>query len=84
MRIHHYYVSLTHFSNIQSVACYRTGLDITKPDFKDVEDQLNAIQTSLKATDSLRLAHKPLNDFIVRMVLEIAGRFKKPGMSLSH
>jgi hypothetical protein len=64
------------------VACYRTGLDITKPEYDAVEDNYNLAQAGFKATGKLRLASKPLNDFIVRLVLDVAGRFQKPGMPL--
>ncbi|KAF8464811.1 amidohydrolase-domain-containing protein [Gautieria morchelliformis] len=62
----------------KSVACYRTGLDIMMPEYDVVEDHYNLAQANFKATSKLRLAYKPLNDFIVRLVLDIAGRFQKP------
>ncbi|GJJ09846.1 hypothetical protein Clacol_004070 [Clathrus columnatus] len=62
----------------KSVACYRTGLDITKPSIKEAESDFINIISSLKPNSQLRLASKSLNDYIVRLVLKIAGECGKP------
>ncbi|KAF8525584.1 hypothetical protein BU17DRAFT_83867 [Hysterangium stoloniferum] len=65
-------------AGFKSVACYRTGLDIQKPVTSDVEDQYAIAFSSLKNDPKLRLASKALNDFIVRLVLRVAGEHGKP------
>ncbi|KAF5352937.1 hypothetical protein D9758_007872 [Tetrapyrgos nigripes] len=66
----------------KSIACYRTGLNITSPvgiisDDKVTEGLLDLLAT-YRATSRIRLAHKELNDKIVHLGLAIAGRYKKP------
>lgn len=65
----------------KSIACYRTGLDVA-PWAESEEDILTCLRTALKAyqeTGTIRLAHKALNDHIVRMTLQVAGEHRKPG-----
>ncbi|KAJ7180592.1 amidohydrolase-domain-containing protein [Mycena filopes] len=64
----------------KSIACYRTGLDIA-PSADSEESILACLQDVFKtyqATGTIRLAHKPLNDHIVRTALEISGDCGKP------
>ncbi|KAJ7760482.1 amidohydrolase-domain-containing protein [Mycena metata] len=64
----------------KSIACYRTGLDIAPAAESEtsilacLKDVLQTYQT----TGKLRLAHKSLNDSIVRMALTISGECGKP------
>lgn len=63
----------------KSIACYRTGLDIAPSGAdEDVEKSLLEAWTQYEATDGFRLKHKALNDYLLRIVLRIAGQYKKP------
>ncbi|KAJ7077817.1 amidohydrolase 2 [Mycena belliarum] len=77
--------SLTNSANdenvvaFKSIACYRTGLNVSPSGSEDAI--LQCFQDVLKAleeTGRIRLAHKALNDHIVRMALEVAGQHRKP------
>ncbi|KAI6126623.1 amidohydrolase 2 [Pisolithus sp. B1] len=60
-------------AGFKSIACYRTGLDISTSGAKeDVEN----IQSDRVISGSM---HKALNDYLVRIVLRLAGQYKKPG-----
>ncbi|KAJ7733207.1 amidohydrolase 2 [Mycena maculata] len=64
----------------KSIACYRTGLDVA-PSAESEEAILTCVRDVLqthKDTGTIRLAHKALNDHIVRMALEVAGEYGKP------
>ncbi|KAI6022100.1 amidohydrolase 2 [Pisolithus marmoratus] len=63
----------------KSIACYRTGLDISTSGAKeDVENSLLEAWTQYKEAGGFRLKHKALNDHLVRIVLRTAGQYKKP------
>ncbi|KAI5994360.1 amidohydrolase 2 [Pisolithus albus] len=65
----------------KSIACYRTGLDIAPSEAdEDVEKSLLEAWTDYDATGEFRLKHKALNDYLVCIVLRIAGQYKKPGL----
>lgn len=73
-------------AGFKSVVCYRTGLDVsTVPDsFAEAEALYHACLRFQSDTNvPLRLAHKPLNDLVVRTTLEVAAEHSKPGMDLS-
>jgi hypothetical protein len=73
-------------AGFKSVVCYRTGLGVsTVPDtFVEAEALYDACWCFQSDTDvPLRLAHKPLNDFVVRTTLEVAAEHSKPGMDVS-
>ncbi|KAJ6591655.1 amidohydrolase 2 [Mycena vulgaris] len=64
----------------KSIACYRTGLDVL-PSAESDEDILTCLRDILKIleeTGAIRIAHKPFNDHVVRMALEVAGKHRKP------
>jgi len=70
---------------LKSIACYRTGLAIASPatvisDAKVQEGILHAL-VAYSQTNKIRLAHKELNNRIVHVSLEIAGRYGIPGLS---
>ncbi|KAI6104928.1 hypothetical protein EV401DRAFT_2014768 [Pisolithus croceorrhizus] len=66
-------------AGFKSIACYRTGLDISTSGAKeDVENSLLEAWTQYKATGDLRFKQKALNDYLVRIVLRLAGQYKKP------
>ncbi|KAH9029232.1 amidohydrolase 2 [Lactarius pseudohatsudake] len=65
----------------KSVVCYRTGLDVDVA--SNVPAEIEALrgaygQFRLRANVPVRLENKPLNDFVVRMTLEIAAEHNKP------
>lgn len=64
----------------KSIACYRTGLDITvNPDAREIHQELTLVMLRYETTKELRLAYKPLNDFVVNTVLRISEQCGKPG-----
>ncbi|KAH7882160.1 amidohydrolase 2 [Phlebopus sp. FC_14] len=63
----------------KSVACYRTGLDITTSGTtKEIETATLDALARYKRKGDLRFEHKALNDHLVRIVLGIAGQYNKP------
>ncbi|KAJ7066706.1 amidohydrolase-domain-containing protein [Mycena amicta] len=63
----------------KSIACYRTGLDIAL--FEDPDAAVACILQVYKLhreKGQIRLAHKALNDHIVRIALKVSGRCGKP------
>lgn len=64
----------------KSIACYRTGLDVfpTKEAPKPIEDALAKVLKAYDKMKKMRIAEKKLNDYLVRIAMEIAGKCKKP------
>ncbi|KAJ7224341.1 amidohydrolase 2 [Mycena pura] len=64
----------------KSIACYRTGLDVAPSAESDesILTCLREVYTTYQQTGKIRLAHKTLNDHVVRMALEVAGKCGKP------
>ncbi|EJD46922.1 hypothetical protein AURDEDRAFT_62900 [Auricularia subglabra TFB-10046 SS5] len=65
----------------KSVACYRTGLDISPIPPADPGVYADAIQgfsNDLQSRGTLRIAHKQFNDNLVRITLRVAAEFGKP------
>ncbi|RPD76968.1 hypothetical protein L226DRAFT_504889 [Lentinus tigrinus ALCF2SS1-7] len=63
----------------KSIACYRTGLDVTtSQDPSAIERAIMTMLLVYVAKHDLRLADKPINDFIVNMTMRIAGECGKP------
>ncbi|KAK7030689.1 CBM1 domain-containing protein [Favolaschia claudopus] len=68
-----------HVAGFKSIACYRTGLDVSTADsMESIMKSLEDVLTMYRETGTLRLAHKVFNDHIVRMTLEISGECGKP------
>jgi hypothetical protein len=71
-------------AGFKSVVGYRTGLDvsITPNTAAETEavDRSACGHTGLGNNVPLRLADKPLNDWIVRTTVQIAAAYSKPGM----
>lgn len=61
----------------KSIAAYRTGLDIHPPSLDEAADCFYFILDNYRG-DPIRLAHKPLIDFLVYETLEIAARNGTP------
>ena len=64
----------------KSIVCYRTGLDVhmrhSQLDcFKALEEEFQ----TYRLTGTIRLAKKPLNDYVVALTLGVAAKYKKPG-----
>jgi hypothetical protein len=72
-------------AGFKSVVCYRTGLDVSA--VPDPSAEAAALDTGRarffpSMGVPLRVADKPLNDLVVRMTLEVAAEYSKPGTSL--
>lgn len=71
-------------AGFKSVACYRTGLDIgivsSITDDAQAHQLLTRLSLIYMTNQMLRLAHKPINDYIVNATMRIAGEAGKPGM----
>ena len=71
-------------AGFKSVVCYRTGLDVNVA--SNVPAEIEALRSAygqfrLRANGLVRLKQKALNDFVVRMTLEVAEKHNKPGIS---
>ena len=74
-------------AGFKSIACYRTGLDVSVVSFDEPAVLENGMERPLMtqvlvyATNrTLRLADKQLNDFVVNVTMRVAGECGKPGM----
>jgi hypothetical protein len=69
-------------AGFKSVACYRTGLNISASCSASAEIEcLSDIINRYHDGQEIRIDDKALNDFVVRKTLEIAGKHRKPGKS---
>ena len=67
-------------AGFKSIACYRTGLDVS-PDncpLDDIEEALMGVMRRFQDDRHLRLADKIFNDYLVRIVMKVAGEYNKP------
>ncbi|THH09993.1 hypothetical protein EW145_g1634 [Phellinidium pouzarii] len=64
----------------KSIVCYRTGLDVypSSASLEDIEESLMRAMSLYLQTGRLWLAEKHFNDYLVRITMEIAGKYKKP------
>lgn len=65
----------------KSVVCYRSGLAVSVA--RSPQSDLAAFEevfVKYKVQGNVRLAAKAVNDMVVRMALQIAGDFNKPGL----
>lgn len=61
---------------------HRTGLDIAPAaTFEETQNAVLDLLEQYNTTQSLRLQQKVLNDYLVRIVLQIAAQYHKPGGS---
>ncbi|KAG1803165.1 amidohydrolase 2 [Suillus subaureus] len=69
-----------HVVGYKSVACYRTGLDVDPAPCSadELYECLASVSEQFKEKGSIRFEHKALNDHLVKIVLDIAGKCKKP------
>lgn len=67
-------------AGFKSIVCYRTGLDVSMYSSQaGLKFSLLDVFKMLQAEGKIRLAHKDLNDLVVRITLEVAGEYQKPG-----
>jgi hypothetical protein len=68
-------------AGFKSVVCYRTGLDVSIVSESAAEiEALRSVSGRFSLDVPLRLEDKPLNDLVVRTVVEVAAEHNKPGM----
>ncbi|KAL5511926.1 hypothetical protein ACEPAH_5144 [Sanghuangporus vaninii] len=67
-------------AGFKSIACYRTGLDVSPmiAPLEEIETALMGVMSRYVETTQLRLADKPFNDYIVRLTMEVSGKCGKP------
>ncbi|KAF8990262.1 amidohydrolase-domain-containing protein [Cyathus striatus] len=66
-------------AGFKSIVCYRTGLDIaTYSPQASYKFSLLDVFKMYKEMGKIRLAHKSLNDHVVRIALQVAGNHGKP------
>ncbi|KAL5528962.1 hypothetical protein ACEPAG_4936 [Sanghuangporus baumii] len=67
-------------AGFKSIACYRTGLDVSPriAPLEEIETALMGAMSRYVETTQLRLADKPFNDYIVRLTMEVSGKCGKP------
>jgi hypothetical protein len=63
---------------LKSIIAYRTGLDIDWVTRDDAARTFGMVKDQADREGRIRLAHKPLNDFLVLTALEIANRQEMP------
>lgn len=63
---------------LKSIIAYRTGLDIEWVTRDDAARTFGLVKDQADRAGSIRLAHKPLNDYLVLVALEIANRQEMP------
>lgn len=63
---------------LKSIVAYRSGLDIGYPSREEAMVAFNAMQLTLRRTDTIRLESKPLCDYLLRILLEEAATQQLP------
>jgi uncharacterized protein len=63
---------------LKSIIAYRTGLDIEWTTRKEAKRAFRQVKEQADREGSIRLASKPLNDYLVLVALEIANRQEMP------
>lgn len=66
----------------KSIVCYRTGMDVSlkATDSFDKDVAIKALYKMYRENQGrIRMAHKAVNDEVVRIALDVAGRYKIPG-----
>lgn len=70
-------------AGFKSIACYRTGLDVSPEQLplENIELSLMGAMRKFEASErkKLRLEEKVFNDYLVRLTMEVAGKHGKPG-----
>ncbi len=69
----------------KSIVCYRTGLDVsTYCSQAGLKFSLLDVFKMLQTKAKIRLAHKDLNDLVVKVAVEVAGEYQRPSESLVY
>lgn len=64
----------------KSIICYRTGLNVSLTDADEtIASTLNDVFSMYRQSHLVRLQHKPLNDYVLRLALELCRDIGKPG-----
>lgn len=63
---------------LKSIAAYRTGLNIASADREEAEIIFIQLRETARREGQVRLAHKPLNDYLVLTALAVAQRQELP------
>lgn len=63
---------------LKTIIAYRTGLAVEAPDPEAARSAFEALRRRAERGERLRLAHKPLNDWVVWRTLEAAARLGRP------
>jgi len=63
---------------LKSVVAYRTGLAIGQPRRAEAAESFRLVAEQARREGALRLAAKPLNDYLVRLALGVAARASLP------
>lgn len=63
---------------LKSIIAYRTGLAIHPTSYAEAAATFAEVRAQARGAGSIRLAHKPLNDFLVLAALEIAEQQQLP------
>ena len=75
-------------AGFKSIVCYRTGLDVdVVPNVPAEIEALRGVFGRFRSGAKnipLRLENKPLNDFVIRMTLEVAAEHNKPGVAFFY
>jgi predicted TIM-barrel fold metal-dependent hydrolase len=58
----------------KSIVAYRTGLQIANPDEDSAQQSFAMLRAQADQGQTVRIAHKPLNDWLVWTMLEVASR----------
>ncbi|MCL6509217.1 MAG: amidohydrolase family protein [Anaerolineae bacterium] len=62
----------------KSIVAYRTGLQVNQPDEDEARRCFAALRAQAEQGHAVRIAHKPLNDWLVWTMMEIAARDSLP------
>ncbi len=62
----------------KSIAAYRSGLEVKRPSTRAAHDAFNRLKEIANCSDNVRLDDKPLNDFLLGIVVEEAARQQLP------
>lgn len=73
----------TEVAGYKSIVCYRSGMNVcVTGSVEERESALEDLRDVFDKSGKVRLAHKALNDEVVRIALEVAGHYGKPGTLL--
>ena len=62
----------------KSIVAYRSGLEVKRPSTRDAHDAFNRLKEIANCSDNVRLDDKPLNDFLLGIMVEEAAQQQMP------